>query len=89
MGLGLSERSARYRLQGRFGVALVDALAHLHLHEVARGNQVFGLLARLPGSLALAKLRCAGWLSLALTWGALTEYLQLLLERTQALLARA
>ena len=30
--------------QGRFGVALLNALAHLHLHEIARGNQLLGAL---------------------------------------------
>jgi hypothetical protein len=40
----LSERSARYSDSGRLGVALLDALAHLHLHEVARGDQLLGAL---------------------------------------------
>ncbi len=43
---GVERAQRAVQRQGRFGVALVDALADLHLHKVARRNQILGLLHR-------------------------------------------
>ena len=42
VGRGIERAQGAVQAQGRFGVALLDALAHLHLHEVTRFDQLFG-----------------------------------------------
>ena len=44
VGAGIERAQRAVQRQGRLGVALLDALADLHLHEVAAGNQFLGTL---------------------------------------------
>ena len=44
VGAGIERAQRAVQRQGRLGVALLDALADLHLHEVAAGNQFLGAL---------------------------------------------
>ncbi len=43
---GIERAQGPVQTERRLGVALLDALAHLHLHEVAAGNQLLGALHR-------------------------------------------
>ena len=59
VGAGVERAQRAVQRQRRLGVALLDALAHLHLHEVAGGDQLLGALHRLQvvglGELALGR----------------------------------
>src|SRR5256885_6814851 len=61
-GIERTQRAVQARSAGR--EALVDALAHLHLHEVARGDQLLGLLhgrqVVFLGKAALGRVALAG-----------------------------
>ena len=46
VGAGVQRTQRAVQRQWRFGVALLDALAHLHLHEVTAGDQLLGLINR-------------------------------------------
>ncbi|MCY1521654.1 hypothetical protein D9M68_564760 [compost metagenome] len=72
--------------QRRFGVALADALAHLHLHEVAGGDHLLGALHGRKvvglGEAALGRVRLRG-----LHDGRAHRVLELVLQLAQAALA--
>jgi hypothetical protein len=44
IGAGVQRTQRPVQRQRRLGVTLLDALAHLHLHEVATGDQLLGAL---------------------------------------------
>ncbi|KAF1042504.1 MAG: hypothetical protein GAK34_02795 [Delftia tsuruhatensis] len=64
VGAGIERTQRAVQAQGAGREALVDALAHLHLHEVARGDQLLGLLhgrqVVFLGKAALGRMALAG-----------------------------
>jgi hypothetical protein len=88
VGAGVERAQRAVQRQRRLGVALVDALADLHLHEVAPGDQLLGVLHSgqvvLLGKVALRGVALRG-----LHLGRADRILELLAQFAQALLAVA
>ena len=65
VGTGIERTQRAVQRQGRLGVALADALADLHLHEITRGDQFLGALDRFQvvvlGEAALGRVALAGF----------------------------
>jgi len=85
VGAGVERTQRAVQRQRALGVTLLDALAHLHLHEITRGDQLLGLLHRpevvLLGEVALGRIGLAG-----LDHWRTDRVLEQLLEVAQALL---
>ena len=84
VGAGVQRTQRPIQGERGLGVALLDALPHLHLHEVAPGNQILGALHR-SNVVGLGKVTL-GWISLrGLDDGCTHRVLELLPQIPQAL----
>ena len=84
IGAGVERTQRPVQAQRRLGVALLDALAHLHLHEVAASNQLLGALHG-GNVVGLGKVALGGVTLRGLDGGCTDRVLQLFLQLTQAL----